>query len=104
MLLLLLLQVVLPLGLIAWPVASPGEPGQAHNQMAFVGQIGTRDDRPISTACLPMNSADYLQLVDATGRIVVNGKRGHIDPRLAPVLERLGFSRNGWTGAVLAFR
>ena len=72
--------------------------------IAFADQIGTRDDRPISRACLPMNSADYLQLVDATGRIVVSGKRGHIDPRLAPLLERLGFSRNGWTGAALAFR
>ena len=33
--------------------------------------------------------ADYLKLVDYTGRQLRAGKRGRIDPQLAPILERL---------------
>ena len=38
---------------------------------------------------LPMRRLDYLRLVDHTGRELRGGKRGRIDPELAPILERL---------------
>ena len=53
---------------------------------------------------LPMRERDYLQLVDATGRLVARGKRGRIDPSLGPILDRLGLSPPQWTEASTAFR
>ena len=53
---------------------------------------------------LPMREPDYLQLVDATGRLVDRGKRGRIDPSLTPILDRLGLLPAQWTGASTAFR
>jgi REP element-mobilizing transposase RayT len=53
---------------------------------------------------LPIREQDYLQLIDATGRLVVSGKRGRIDPSLAPILDRLGLSPAQWTEASTAFR
>ena len=38
---------------------------------------------------LPMGHLDYHSLVDHTGRQPRRGKRGRIDPALAPILERL---------------
>jgi len=40
--------------------------------------------------------SDYLQLVDYTGRIIKKGKRGAIDRKLPPILNRLGISPNQW--------
>ena len=45
---------------------------------------------------LPMTERDYLKLVDLTGRVSVQGKRGRIDPELEPVLQRLGFEASSW--------
>jgi hypothetical protein len=53
---------------------------------------------------LPIYWDEYLKLVDATGRIVVRGKRGTIDPSLEPVLTRLGLSAGQWLSASTAFR
>ncbi|MDJ0940315.1 MAG: hypothetical protein QNJ00_11190 [Woeseiaceae bacterium] len=53
---------------------------------------------------LPMKELEYLKLVDSTGRVVVRGKRGRIDPALAPILERLGLSTEEWLGASMTFR
>ena len=39
---------------------------------------------------------DYLTLVDTTGRIVREGKRGAIPTSLAPILERLRLDLDGW--------
>jgi REP element-mobilizing transposase RayT len=64
--------------------------------------IGDSSDQKIAT--LPIGQQDYFKLVDATGRIVARGKKGRIDPALAPVLERLRLSEKQWTDASLAFR
>ena len=53
---------------------------------------------------LPMKELEYLKLVDSTGRVVVRGKRGRIDPALASILERLGLSTEEWLGASTGFR
>lgn len=39
---------------------------------------------------------DYLELVDATGRILRDDKRGAIPLHLPPILERLGTDRKTW--------
>ena len=39
---------------------------------------------------------DYLTLVDETGRIVRNGKRGAIPAHLAPILDRLNLDIDAW--------
>ena len=57
-----------------------------------------------SRTTLPMQKAEYLKLVDITGRITVRGKRGRIDPTLAPILDRLGLSLEQWVSASTSFR
>lgn len=85
------------------------ERGELHNLpvavrplLAFAGHEANGDALPGS--CLPMQQADYLQLLDATGRLVVHGKRGRIDPYLAPVLQRLGLTTDQWFTASTTFR
>jgi hypothetical protein len=39
---------------------------------------------------------DYLALVDWTGRIIRNDKRGYIDQGLPPILIRLQISPDQW--------
>lgn len=40
---------------------------------------------------LPFRLMDYLELLDWTGRQIREGKRGHINTALPPILSRLGF-------------
>jgi hypothetical protein len=54
-------------------------------------------DIPEGCAFTPAITLDaYLELVDATGRVVVAGKRGAIPPELAPILERLDLDVATW--------
>ena len=53
---------------------------------------------------LPIRQVEYLKLVDATGRHLVRGKHGRIDPALAPILTRLGLSAEDWIQTSSAFR
>ena len=53
---------------------------------------------------LPIREEDYLELVDATGRLIAVGKRGRIDPALSPILDRIGLSPQEWAQASTAFR
>jgi putative transposase len=39
---------------------------------------------------------EYCTLVDRTGRMIREGKRGHIPPILAPILDRLQFDHATW--------
>ena len=42
------------------------------------------------------NFEEYLALVDWTGRIIRNDKRGHIDSALPPILDRLQITADQW--------
>jgi hypothetical protein len=53
---------------------------------------------------LPYAFADYLMLVDWTGRAIRTDKRGHIPAHLAPILQRLGLDRAQWLRQVVLFR
>ena len=42
----------------------------------------------------------YLELVDATGRVIIAGKRGAIPAHLRPILERLDLDHDNWAYAM----
>ena len=48
------------------------------------------------TIGLPFRLMDYLKLVDWTGRILRNDKRGAIDSDLPPILKRLSITQDAW--------
>jgi len=52
--------------------------------MPFADETETHPERSI-----PIDLQDYLELVDWTGRAVVEGKRGAIPEHMPPILERL---------------
>ena len=45
---------------------------------------------------LPFSLCDYLELVDWTGRIIREDKRGEINSSLPPILERLSIAFGAW--------
>jgi len=47
--------------------------------------------------------ADYIDLVDSTGRLIVAGKKGFIDEDLPPILERLGVEGITWVDELNQF-
>jgi len=59
--------------------------------------------RVSNKGCLPMTLAEYLQLVDWTGRQLHSGKRGYIKSDIPPLLERLGTSIDIWLDVVKKF-
>ena len=59
--------------------------------MPFAGFL--RQDMPKG---LPFRLTDYLELVDWTGRILREDKRGAIDENLPPILERLNIEAKHW--------
>ncbi|WP_330221446.1 hypothetical protein [Marinomonas phaeophyticola] len=46
---------------------------------------------------------DYIELVDMTGRIARQDKRGAIDLTLSPILQRLGISSENWLTISIQF-
>ncbi len=50
----------------------------------FAPETGLREE-----GALPVTFSSYLELVDYTGRAIAHGKKGVIDDRLPPILERL---------------
>ena len=49
-----------------------------------------------SQSGIPFRFEDYIQLVDWTGRLVRNDKRGYIDETLPPILERMQIAADRW--------
>ena len=49
------------------------------------------------------NLKDYLELVDQTGRLLRDDKRGSIALHLPPILERLGIDQKAWLNNATAF-
>lgn len=73
--------------------------------MPFARAVGTQTDVQWPTAnTLPMREHDYLELVDVFGRVLRRGKRGRIEPGVAPILERLGLSVDDWLQGSTEFR
>ena len=71
---------------------SPNHPQQQPTQLLpFAGN--PRLDMPKG---LLFRLTDYLELVDWTGRVIREDKRGAIDAGLPPILERLGIEPKHW--------
>ena len=52
---------------------------------------------------LEMTTAEYIDLVDRSGRMMRPGKRGAIDPELEPILLRIGAKPDAWLDTVSRF-
>jgi hypothetical protein len=48
--------------------------------------------------------ADYLQLVDGTGRAIIEGKSGYIPKELPDILHRLDLNPDTWLDELKAFK
>ena len=72
-----------------------------HQPKALYPFVGNpRKDMPDG---LPFKLMGYLELVDMTGRIIREGKRGAIDVSLLPILQRLNVSSENWLCIVTEF-
>jgi hypothetical protein len=69
----------------------PRNPEQPAHLLPFVGN--PRKDMPKG---LPFKLTDYLELVDWTGRILREDKRGSISQDLPPILERIQIDPQHW--------
>jgi len=65
--------------------------------LEFSGKTQTNTDT------LPLTFDHYLQLLDATGRIVRKDKRGTIENGIAPILERLHIDETEWLRGATRF-
>ncbi len=45
---------------------------------------------------IPLNLSDYLELVDWSGRIIREDKKGHIPDNLPHILQRLDMNAKHW--------
>ena len=57
-------------------------------QQCITGEWGFRDNG--------LKPEDYFTLVESTGRMIRDDKRGSIDKRLAPILQRLDIDVKRW--------
>ena len=71
---------------------------QPKNLFPFIGY--ERQDQPEG---LPFKLTDYLELVDFTGRIMREDKRGNIDVSLVPILQRINLSSEQWLEVTTSF-
>ncbi len=75
-----------------------GPEGSALPLMPFDGRPGDGE------GALPFAFADYLELVDWSGRILREDKRGAIGAGVPPILLRLGVEPGHWIEVVRHFR
>ena len=64
----------------------------------FEGDISDKEQHGIL-----FSLTDYLELVDMTGRILRDDKRGAISAHLPPILERLGINQEEWLDSATQF-
>jgi len=62
--------------------------------------LAFRDQATTNAPSIPMSFCDYLELIDWSGRIVRADKRGAIDDRVPPILNRLNIDPSVWQGAM----
>jgi hypothetical protein len=72
----------------------------ASSSMPAARLMPFRDQASRDQTSLPIHLADYLQLLDWSGRTVRPGKRGVIAERAPPILERLSIDADVWRQAM----
>ncbi len=75
------------------PTQEMDEAKQPSKLMAFAN--GKNQDS-IDEPKIDFRVSDYLTLIDTTGRILRNDKRGSISENLSPILFRLNLTARGW--------
>lgn len=65
-------------------------------QREFAATPDETDSIPRFKDELPLSLPNYLELVDFTGRLIKENKRGFISEDIPPVLERLKIGRHQW--------
>ena len=79
----------------------PIRPDTAHTEEApSLPLFPFRDEAGANTSTIPTTFRDYLELVDWSGRIARDGKRGVIDGQIPPILERLNIDPLVWQDAM----
>ncbi|TBR41385.1 transposase [Marinomonas agarivorans] len=69
---------------------------QPANLLPFLGYEKEETKEQQSISGLPFRLTDYLELVDVTGRVIQEEKRGSIDLTLTPILQRIGLTSSQW--------
>ncbi|AMV32830.1 hypothetical protein VN12_11950 [Pirellula sp. SH-Sr6A] len=69
----------------------------------LIDERGSQGSKPSKTkkrcsdkGVVPLSSMNYIQLLDATARIIREGKKGFTPEEVPPVLERLGLDPERW--------
>jgi len=76
---------------------NPADPSPNHPQQQVKGPVEfVGNPRAGMPKGLPFKLTDYLELVDWSGRIIREGKRGYIDQSIPPILERLNIEPEHW--------
>ena len=76
---------------------------QPSSLLPFLGYEKEAQPNQQSIKGLPFRFTDYLELVDLTGRIIREDKRGSIDASLTPILQRIGLSSAQWLAVTTQF-
>ena len=71
---------------------------QVKSLMPFAGN--PKHDMPFG---LPFKLSDYLELVELTGRVIREDKRGRIPNKLPPILQRLNIEPDRWLKLTTSF-
>ena len=53
---------------------------------------------------IPYSLTDYISLVDLTGRVLVDNKRGYIPNKLPDILIRLNLNPDSWMDELMSFK
>jgi len=74
-------------------------------QNYFIKDVEPAKLKPFVKSCdnenaIPFTQKDYLQLVDWTGRAVIDAKKGAIPQNYPPILNRLGINEDKWLDSV----
>ena len=102
----------MPLGSIDTCTPLPQQAGQVPEANPDSFSVLTRpqdawlcpiQSEPGRRGILEMTTAEYIDLVDRSGRLMRPGKRGAIDPELEPILLRIGANPDAWLDTVSRF-
>jgi len=88
------------LRILSWCLHDPSSPTTADPPDAWLCPIGPL---PHNRGILDMSLLEYFDFVDHSGRIFRADKPGAIDPRLEPILVRLGIRSSAWPDTMSRF-
>jgi hypothetical protein len=91
-------------GRCADPVALPETPSVENpapdNTKSWLCPISSDSQK---RGILSMTEAEYFDLVDCSGRLISDGKRGFVDADLAPILQRICINPDAWGKTISHF-